>query len=48
MPPIAHVGHWLADTLYVAPVIIVVGWISVKAIIERRREAKEPPPPGAD
>ena len=25
MTPLAHVGHWLVETLYVAPVLAVVG-----------------------
>jgi hypothetical protein len=41
MLPIAHAGHWLAETLYVAPVIVVVTWISVKALLDRRREGRE-------
>ena len=42
IPVLAHTGHWLAELLYVAPVIVIVTWISVKAIIDRRR----PPEPG--
>ncbi len=37
MTPLAHAGHWLAQLLYVLPVIVVVGWISIRAIIDRRR-----------
>jgi hypothetical protein len=39
--PVAHVGHWLAEVLYLAPVLVVVTWISVKAILDRRRERRE-------
>ncbi len=51
--PSAHAGHWLAEVAYVAPVLIIVGWISVRAILDRRRgehddgEAQPPPPPAA-
>ena len=41
----AHVGHWLADLLYVAPVLVLVGWIAIRAIIDRRRGGDEPPAP---
>ena len=37
-PPLAHAGHWLVELMYVLPVLIIVVWISIKAIIDRRRE----------
>ena len=37
MTPPAHAGHWLAQLLYVLPVVVVVGWISIRAILDRRR-----------
>ena len=37
MAPLAHAGHWLADLLYVLPVVVVVGWIAVRALLDRRR-----------
>lgn len=40
--PLAHTGHWLVDALYVAPVVAVVVWISVRSLRDRRREAREP------
>jgi hypothetical protein len=49
--PLAHPGHWLVELAYVMPVLVVVVWISVRAIIDRRRggaqadEAEPPPPP---
>jgi len=53
VPP-AHAGHWLAEVAYVAPVLIIVGWISVRAILDRRRADREetdapapPAPPAA-
>jgi hypothetical protein len=49
MTPLAHAGHWLAEMLYVLPVLVVVTWISIRAIIDRRRaraaERHEPAPP---
>jgi hypothetical protein len=35
--PLAHVGHWLVELMYVLPVIAVVAWISIRAILDRRR-----------
>jgi hypothetical protein len=44
--PVAHAGHWLAELMYVAPVLAIVVWIAIRSIIDRRREAAgdEPPP----
>lgn len=39
--PLAHAGNWVVDTIFVAPVLIVVLWVSIKTLIERRREAAE-------
>jgi hypothetical protein len=36
--PLAHVGHWLAELMYVAPVVVIVGWLSIRALLDRRRE----------
>ncbi len=52
MSPLAHIasGHWYEALLYVAPVVVIVGWISVKALLDRRRErrgARDAPPPAA-
>ena len=44
--PLAHAGHWIAELLYVVPVLAVVGWISIRAIIDRRRQAADEPPAG--
>ena len=48
---LAHAGHWLAETLYILPVIVVVTWISIKSLIDKRARAREergrePAPPG--
>jgi hypothetical protein len=48
MAPVAHVGHWAAELLYVAPVIAVVTWITGRALLEQRRArraASAGPPP---
>ena len=49
MLPLAHAGHWLVEALYVLPVVAVVTWISIKSVLDRRRDAREsvrdtPPP----
>ena len=38
---LAHAGHWIVETLYVAPVVVIVLWISAKTVIDRRREQRE-------
>ena len=43
MSPVAHVGHWLVETLYVLPVLVVVAFISVRAILDRRAASEEDP-----
>lgn len=42
--PLAHPGHWLAELLYVAPVIVIAGWIGVRALLDRRAERRGEPP----
>ena len=37
----AHVGHWIADVLYVLPVLLVVGWISIRALLDRRAAKRD-------
>jgi hypothetical protein len=50
---LAHVGHWAADLLYVLPVLVVVAWIAIRALLDRRadaiaaRESGVPAPPRA-
>ncbi|MEA2221321.1 MAG: hypothetical protein QOJ35_3947 [Solirubrobacteraceae bacterium] len=48
-PPIAHAGHWIASLLYLVPLAVVVGMLTVSSIRDRRAEAAEggPPPPDA-
>lgn len=38
---LAHVGHWLLDVLYVVPVLVVVAFISVRALLDKRAAANE-------
>jgi hypothetical protein len=45
----AHAGHWLAELMYVMPVLAIVVWISIRAIIDRRNadgsDDQTPPEP---
>jgi hypothetical protein len=41
---LAHVGHWLADLLYVMPVLAIVVWISIRAILDRRAAKRDGAP----
>jgi hypothetical protein len=34
----AHVGHWLVDLLYVAPLIVIAGLLLVGKLRDRRAE----------
>jgi ABC-type polysaccharide/polyol phosphate export permease len=36
-PLLAHAGHWFISLLYVAPVVIVVGWLSFTQWRDNRR-----------
>ncbi len=45
--PLAHAGHWLAEAAYVLPVVVIVVWISIRALLDRRAESRaaaEPDP----
>jgi hypothetical protein len=42
MTPIAHVGHWLVDMLYVLP-LLVMGVILVVGKLRQRRETRGRP-----
>lgn len=35
---LAHVGHWYAELMYVAPLVLVVGWLKFTGAREKRRE----------
>lgn len=49
MAPLAHVGHWAVNLLYVAPLLIVVAVLGYQSLKDRRRlkrgdgEARRPP-----
>jgi hypothetical protein len=49
--PIAHAGHWAADLLYVAPLLIALGVLGMQSMKERRKvkrgEAEPRRPPAA-
>lgn len=34
---LAHVGHWLVSLLYLAPIVVIVGFLGVQAWRDRRR-----------
>ncbi len=36
MVPLAHVGHWLVDVLYLAPLLVLVIALAVNKLRERR------------
>lgn len=44
MLPIAHAGDLLVNLIYVAPVLLVVAWIGLNSIRDRRRERAGAPP----
>jgi hypothetical protein len=35
---VAHVGHWLVDLLYVAPLLLLLAFLAVGKIRERRTQ----------
>ena len=41
MTVLAHAGHWAVSLLYVAPVVIVVGWLSLQSWRDNRRRDRE-------
>jgi hypothetical protein len=41
MTVLAHFGHWYISMLYLAPVLIVVGALSIQTRRERRRAPDE-------
>jgi hypothetical protein len=41
MTVLAHFGHWYISMLYLAPVLIVVGALSIQTRRERRRGPDE-------
>lgn len=50
--PLAHAGHWLANLLYLLPVLVLAGGIAYQRIADRKARAAdqagdpaEPPDP---
>ena len=41
---LAHTGHWLINVFYMVPVIIVVGFVSIQALRDRRAQAQSDSP----
>jgi hypothetical protein len=39
--PLGCIGHWYTSLLYLAPVVGLVGFLSVKTRIENRRDAQQ-------
>lgn len=37
----AHPGHWLVSVAYAAPVIVLVGWLLVVRIKDKRTRQRE-------
>ena len=38
---LAHFGHWWSSLLYLASVVIVVGWLSIQAWRDRNRSEED-------
>ena len=36
--PLAHPGHWLAELMYVMPVLAIVIWIAIKSFLDKRAD----------
>lgn len=39
--PLAHIGHWYAEILYVAPAVVMVAWLTVSGKLEKQRARRE-------
>lgn len=39
--PTAHVGHWLANLLYLLPVVVLAGGIAYQRIADRKARAAD-------
>ena len=46
MGALAHVAHWYAELLYVAPVVAVAGWLALSGRRERNRAEPSDGVPG--
>ena len=43
MPVLAHASHWLVNLIYIAPVLIVGGWVAAQSLQARRRQPTDSP-----
>jgi len=43
MTPVAHVGHWLVDLIYVLPLLVMGAVLAVGRIRQRRAARSRPP-----
>ena len=48
MLPLAHATHLLVDLIYIAPVLLVVAWIGLNSLKDRRRERAGGPPTSSE
>ena len=48
MIPIAHAADLLVDLIYIAPVLLVVAWIGITSIRDRRRDRAAGPPTSSE
>ncbi|HWI21853.1 MAG TPA: hypothetical protein VNT22_04465 [Baekduia sp.] len=39
--PLAHAGHWLVDSLYAVPVIVLAAALWIQNLRDKRRERAE-------
>jgi Flp pilus assembly protein TadB len=38
---LAHAGHWIVSALYVLPVLVIVGALTVQGRLEKRRARRQ-------
>jgi hypothetical protein len=38
--PLAHAGHWIAQLAYLLPLILIVGWLVLGRLRERRERRR--------
>ena len=42
--PLAHAGHWLVNVAYVAPLLVLAGFVGVAKVRDMRAERREEQP----
>jgi len=42
-PILAHFGHWWQSLLYLAPVVVVVGWLTLQSRRDKGRGEEDDP-----